>query len=424
MGDVFRLAGASSGFGFGCHASHVRGRRRLMGAFIGVAVGLASMAHADPGDDATRSAARKVAMAGITALQQGDVAQATEKLEKAYRVLQVPSVALWSARALAKRGRLVEASERYGEASRLDVQGDKAVQLQARKDAATELEALTRRIPTLLILVEGANGADVKLKVDGAAVPSALIGEERPANPGQHRVSGDLGRSTSKKRLNSSRAASGPSRYDSRRKPRPRCGQGRCRHAPAHRAGVRSVDPGAGPANLVVRGARSRRSFARRRRSRRRHGASEEERTRVQRRTCQPGDQVDYFPLAPHRLYGGVHRGWGAGRDGAGALAHVEPIQNTRVRENLASFGCIAHVGVRLGGVLMRNRWMSFVLCLTVSSSSSPTSKPVEPGQGSGGSSDSGPDVSVKDSASDQRAMPEGSRDVAQQDALIDKRRD
>ena len=164
-----------------------------MGAFIGVAMGLASMAHADPGDDATRSAARKVAMAGIAALQQGDVAQATEKLEKAYRVLQVPSVALWSARALAKRGRLVEASERYGEASRLDVQGDKAVQLQARKDAATELEALTRRIPTLLILVEGANGADVKLKVDGAAVPSALIGEERPANPGQHRVSGDLG---------------------------------------------------------------------------------------------------------------------------------------------------------------------------------------------------------------------------------------
>ena len=69
----------------------------------------------------------------------------------------------------------------------------------------------------------------------------------------------------------------------------------------------------------------------------------------------------------------------------------------------------------------MRNRWMSFVLCLTVASCVVPDVETFEPGHDSGGPSDSGPDVSAKDSASDQRAMPEGSRDVAQQDALIDK---
>ena len=69
----------------------------------------------------------------------------------------------------------------------------------------------------------------------------------------------------------------------------------------------------------------------------------------------------------------------------------------------------------------MRNRWMSFVLCLTVASCVVPDVETFEPGHDSGGSSDSGPDVSAKDSASDQQAMPEGSRDVAQQDALIDK---
>src|SRR4051794_722332 len=104
-----------------------------------------------------------------------------------------------------------------------------------------------------------------------------------------------------------------------------------------------------------------------------------------------------HFPLAPHRLYRGVHRGWGAGRNGAGALAHVELFQNTRVRENFNSSGSIAHVGVRLGGVLMRNRWMSFALCFAVASCVVPDVDTVEPDQGSGGSSDSGTDVSAKD---------------------------
>lgn len=154
-------------------------------------LGMAGPAQADPSEAATRSAARKIALDGIAALQRGDTDQATEKLEKAYRVLQVPSVALWSARALVKRGLLVEASERYQEASRLGVQqGEKAIQLQARKDAAIELEALIPRIPTLLVKVEGARQAEVSVRLDGAELPVALLGEERPVNPGEHRVVG------------------------------------------------------------------------------------------------------------------------------------------------------------------------------------------------------------------------------------------
>jgi hypothetical protein len=151
-------------------------------------------AFAADSDAATRSAARKVALDGIAALQRGDAEQATQKLEKAYRVLRVPSVALWSARALAKRGFLVEASERYQEASRLEAeQGEVAVQVQARKDAAAELDELTPRLPTLTVRVEGANGAEVKLTLDGVLMPAALAGEERPVNPGEHRVVGVAG---------------------------------------------------------------------------------------------------------------------------------------------------------------------------------------------------------------------------------------
>jgi hypothetical protein len=151
-------------------------------------------AFAAEDDAATRSAARKIALDGIAALQRGDAEQAMQKLEKAYRLLRVPSVALWSARALAKRGFLVEASERYQETSRLEgQQGEVAIQAQARKDAAAELEELMPRLPTITVSVEGANSAEVKLTLDGVELPSALSGEERPVNPGEHRVVGVAG---------------------------------------------------------------------------------------------------------------------------------------------------------------------------------------------------------------------------------------
>jgi hypothetical protein len=160
-----------------------------------VFLALGRPAIAAEADAATRSAARKVALDGVAALQRGDAEQAMQKLEKAYRLFRVPSIALWSARALAKRGFLVEASERYQEASRLEAQqGELAVQVQARKDAATELEALMPRLPTITVSVEGANSGEVKLSLDGVVMPSALSGEERPVNPGEHRVVGVAGK--------------------------------------------------------------------------------------------------------------------------------------------------------------------------------------------------------------------------------------
>jgi hypothetical protein len=119
-------------------------------------------------------------------LQGGENAKAVEKLDKAFRTLRAPSIALWSGRALAKSGKLIEAAERLLEATRLPVSGDTAVQEQAKSDAAKELEQLRPRIPSLVIHVEGADGATVSL--DGAPIPAALLGEDRPVNPGGHRV--------------------------------------------------------------------------------------------------------------------------------------------------------------------------------------------------------------------------------------------
>ena len=140
-------------------------------------------------DDASRAAARDLGTSGVEAYQRDSFAEASGKLEKAYQVLRVPSLGLWSARALVKVGQLVKASERYREVMRLSVaEGDQAVQKQAQTDAAAELDALTPRIPRIVIKLEGATADDTTVTVDGVAVSSALIGESRVIDPGKHVV--------------------------------------------------------------------------------------------------------------------------------------------------------------------------------------------------------------------------------------------
>jgi hypothetical protein len=136
---------------------------------------LSGRALAQEVDGAARAAARKLGYAGVEAYQANEYKEALDKLDKAYRVLKAPSLGLWSARALLANGRLVEASERYLEVTRLSVDsGERAVQERAKADARKELDALTPRIPSVVIRLEGAFASDVTLTIDGVAVSSAL----------------------------------------------------------------------------------------------------------------------------------------------------------------------------------------------------------------------------------------------------------
>lgn len=155
---------------------------------FGAAMLIAAPAWAE-GDAATRAAARRLAQDGVAALSEGKVTQAQEQLEKAYAVLQVPSIALWSARALVARGLLVEASERYLEVSRLTIQGERAVQERAQREAVSELAALSPRIGSLLIFIKRSPPChSVQVTLDSQVIPAALLGEPRPVNPGEHHI--------------------------------------------------------------------------------------------------------------------------------------------------------------------------------------------------------------------------------------------
>ncbi|HEY3668935.1 MAG TPA: hypothetical protein VGL19_23220, partial [Polyangiaceae bacterium] len=155
---------------------------------------LTQPAHAQEVDDATRAAARKLGSAGLSAFQEHDYATASDKLSKAFHVLQAPSLGLWSARALEKLGKLVEAEERYLKVTRLEiVGGDADVQKKARTEAAADLTALSPRVPSLVVQVAGAPASEVSVTVDGNALSPELVGEAWPVDPGPHHVIGTRG---------------------------------------------------------------------------------------------------------------------------------------------------------------------------------------------------------------------------------------
>jgi len=144
------------------------------------------------GDDRARSAARSLAEDGVTALQNGDTNGAVDKLERAYQIVKLPTVGLWSARALAKAGRLVNAEERYVEVTRWAGAADPK-QDQAKADAAKEREALVPRIPSVTISIAGAPANDVAVTLDGDPVLSALVGTAMPVDPKHHVVNAKRG---------------------------------------------------------------------------------------------------------------------------------------------------------------------------------------------------------------------------------------
>jgi len=171
-------------------------RTMMVGArWLAVALLLsASPALGQQADESTRTAARALGTAGVEAYQANDFATATDKLEKAYAILKVPTLGLWSGRALIQTGKWIEASERFLEVTSLQVPaGDVAVQKQAQADAAVELKTLTPRVPVVTVAVEGAELAECTVTIDGQPVANSLLTAGRLMNPGKHLIEGRHG---------------------------------------------------------------------------------------------------------------------------------------------------------------------------------------------------------------------------------------
>lgn len=154
----------------------------------GLALTQAGVAQAQPADAAARATARQLGEEGMKAYDKGDCAVAVEKLGRAHDLVHVPTLAFYSGKCLEKLGRLVEASERYLDATRDTVEAGAA---QAQRTAQVESErarkALLPRLASVEIVLKPL-APDASVTLDGKPLPAAMLGVKRPIDPGEHEI--------------------------------------------------------------------------------------------------------------------------------------------------------------------------------------------------------------------------------------------
>lgn len=139
--------------------------------------------------DKKRASARQLATDASSDYRMGRFQDAYDSFNRAFRLVGVPALGVWSARSLRQMNRLVEASERYREVLKLGAPVDSEESHEtALRDAQAELDELVPLIPNLKITLSNANVEDVAVTMDGEAVDSALVGAKQRINPGKHEI--------------------------------------------------------------------------------------------------------------------------------------------------------------------------------------------------------------------------------------------
>lgn len=157
---------------------------------LGLALLVASQsASAQTEVDENRVVARRMAEEAASLYESGQFDGARDLFHRANVLYPAPTLELWEARSLEKLGRLVEAEERYAAAQRYVIQADDPDVVRAAvREAGQEVMRLRRRIPTVTIVLRGAdpNDPSVEVQLDGRRVNPAMLGFPKPVDPGHH----------------------------------------------------------------------------------------------------------------------------------------------------------------------------------------------------------------------------------------------
>jgi hypothetical protein len=170
-------------------------RARRFGALLTCSLFLlAASAHAQE-DAETRTAARDLATQGGQAFDAGKYAEASDFFRRAHELVAAPSIALMHARSLAKLGQLLAAMDVYEQTARAKLADDAPeAYVTAVQTARVEIEELRTRIPRLKLTVLGtAKGDGAQVTIDDKPTPAALLGVERPVDPGVHHFAVHVG---------------------------------------------------------------------------------------------------------------------------------------------------------------------------------------------------------------------------------------
>ena len=176
-------------------ASFSRQRRPIQGmmpnvfrsvAKVVVILGVAWSVNAHAAEPANVSQAREIALAAGDDLDARRFQDALDKVSQAEALYHAPTHMVIRAEALEGLGRLVEALDTYESvaAEPLSPTAPAAFR-QAREDGRQRQIALIARVPSLLVLVSGAESADVVATLDGKPI-SLSADQATRCDPGKH----------------------------------------------------------------------------------------------------------------------------------------------------------------------------------------------------------------------------------------------
>jgi hypothetical protein len=135
--------------------------------------------------DSPRDQARSIGGKALAALDAREYAEAETLFEQALQLYDAPTLRLGRARAAVGTGRWLQALEDFREVMNSPaVRGETAAFAAARLSARAEFEALSARVPQLVIVV---SGQAMSIAVDGKSWPAAS-GERAPVDPGAHQI--------------------------------------------------------------------------------------------------------------------------------------------------------------------------------------------------------------------------------------------
>jgi len=164
--------------------------RRLLPVALSAAFLVLDPSPARAQTDEQRAAARSLATEGATAFSEGRFKEAVDLFARAETLVHAPPHLLFQARAHERLGQLVRAREAYLKIIKetLPSTAPKAFK-DAQAAATTEVQGIEPRIASLTVRVEGAETAsDLAVIVNGAPLPSVLIGVAQPIDPGTYRI--------------------------------------------------------------------------------------------------------------------------------------------------------------------------------------------------------------------------------------------
>jgi hypothetical protein len=170
-------------------ASHPRNsHRHVVGALCAALLAtLASSSRADESAENT-AAARTLGIEGVQLADAGKCPEAIEKLTRAESLHHAPTILGRLGECQVNVGDVVEGTENLNMVVREQLPANAPKVFHDAQDRAQKV--LTQAMPKIAHLVIRITPSDVKasVAVAGKSVPAALIGAERPTDPGTHQV--------------------------------------------------------------------------------------------------------------------------------------------------------------------------------------------------------------------------------------------